>query len=284
MRCVSPIRLKNAKKGFLDVPCGYCGACRHNRRVDWSYRLNIEFKNASRASFITLTYSDENVPICETVDKTTGEVYRFQTLVKKDVQLFLKRLRKKQDGSGKSSIRYYSVGEYGSKTFRPHYHILLFNCSLRPDDIVRCWKLGHVHIGQVNESSIHYMTKYHVNYDKKKFKGLREPEFAQMSRRPAIGFQFLGKESKYSYDNGFVHIMNNGYRQRMPRYYREKLFDEQTREILGEVMRAEAESKESEFLEQLRKDGYDDPDLELEKRIRAASEKVLDKGRTSDKI
>ena len=87
------------------------------------------------AYFITLTYNDESLP-------RTKEGY--PTLLKKQVQDYIKRLRnahvaylKKEQRkvhneykiTGKP-IRYYAVGEYGSQTRRPHYHILLFNYEI----------------------------------------------------------------------------------------------------------------------------------------------------------
>jgi hypothetical protein len=280
MRCVSPIRLKNpsGKAGFLDVPCGYCGSCRHNRRVDWSYRLNVEFKNSSHALFITLTYSNENLKYHES---------GCPTLCKDDLQKFLKRIRRKQSGSKRSGIRYYAVGEYGSNTYRPHYHMLLFNCVLDKSDIVGLWssrgsQLGNVHFGDVGEASIHYMTKYHVNYDKKFFEGVRDPEFAIMSRNPGIGYQYVKDSGSWNSNNGYLHLVNNGYMQRMPRYYREKLFSKEMLEILGEIQVAESESREGKEIERLRSLGYDDPYSELQSRLVAQANAVKHKASKDD--
>lgn len=277
MRCISPIRLKNpaGKAGFLDVPCGYCGSCRHNRRIDWSFRLKVEFKSSLSAKFLTLTYSDENI-----VKSSKG----YPTLVKKDFQKFFKRLRKRESGNCKSNLRYYCVGEYGSRTCRPHYHLVLFNSVLKDDDYVNIWKLGHVDIGQVNDASIHYITKYHVNYDKKKSEYLGiEPEFAVMSRKPGIGYQYVSRgTSDWNMNNGYLFINNNGYKQRMPRYFREKIFDKATLELLGEEMVAQSESRVSKEIERLSNLGYDDPYDELYRRTVASAEKVFDKGAKSD--
>lgn len=45
---------------------------------------------------------------------------------KRDVQLFLKRLRKLLNRYTNEKIRYYAVSEYGPVHYRPHYHILFF--------------------------------------------------------------------------------------------------------------------------------------------------------------
>ena len=59
-------------------------------------------------TFLTLTYNDQELP--------AGE-----TLVPTDLQKFWKRFRKNH-----SPVRYYSCGEYGDRTGRPHYHACAF--------------------------------------------------------------------------------------------------------------------------------------------------------------
>ena len=122
MICISPISIKDPRQSRgsirLTVPCGKCGACKFNRRMEWSFRLAIELRYAHTADFLTLTYSDEIVP---------KNSFGIPTLKKADYRDFLKRLRKFNDGNKKSRIRYYVVGEYGTETHRPHYHMVLFN-------------------------------------------------------------------------------------------------------------------------------------------------------------
>jgi hypothetical protein len=60
--------------------------------------------------FITLTYDEKHLP----ADRN---------LVKRDFQLFIKRLRKKL---APAKVRYYMAGEYGEKYGRPHYHACNF--------------------------------------------------------------------------------------------------------------------------------------------------------------
>jgi len=55
------------------------------------------------------------------------------SLIKRDVQLFVKRLRKDQDARGLAKIRYYLVGEYGDQTKRPHYHAAIFGEDFTDD-------------------------------------------------------------------------------------------------------------------------------------------------------
>lgn len=146
------------------------------------------------ASFITLTYSDENLP-------------EGGSLVPRDLQLFLKRLRK----ATPYRVRFFGVGEYGDQTQRPHYHLALFGIDgrtgvsehwvplgrshpqsrERPACIVdSAWSLGHVHIGTLTLDSAQYIAKYTTKKmtkeDDERLCG-RHPEFARMSLRPGIG-------------------------------------------------------------------------------------------------
>lgn len=189
-------------KDGIPFPCGQCLACRINKRRYWTLRLLLEFfENHEKASFVTLTYSDEHLPLSESVRPV---------LSKRDVQLFLKRVRKKF-GQG---IRYYAAGEYGPKTQRPHYHIILFGVGpdeldsdwfyfggksgpyrpnyCRPSTLFSLWKLGVVHIGEVTQHSIQYVAGYVTKKITKKGDGL-EPEFSLMSRRPGIGLPALAE-------------------------------------------------------------------------------------------
>lgn len=63
------------------VPCGKCPSCLANQRQEWVFRLKQEYEASVFAIFVTLTYSDENLPKDLSVNK-------------KDIQDFHKRLRK----------------------------------------------------------------------------------------------------------------------------------------------------------------------------------------------
>lgn len=149
MKCISPIKLKN---GYT-VPCQKCNFCFSNKRSEWAFRLFQEWKVSSSSIFLTLTYDEKHVPY--------GTNY--QVLHKPDLQKFFKRLRKKQSGSKKSNIKYYAVGEYGSNTYRPHYHALVFNLTDKViSDLQSVWPLGQIHVGNVEMKSIMYTLKYQI--------------------------------------------------------------------------------------------------------------------------
>lgn len=156
MACVKPVQLVRGP-----VPCGRCNYCLQKLRNQWTFRLREEAKVASSCYFITLTYEESKLP---RVNEETGEFMPFGTLCKSDVQKFMKRLRKVQAKFSKEVLRYYLVGEYGTKTDRAHYHIILFNvCQRALLGIESVWKLGSVVVAVANDARMHYITKFHLN-------------------------------------------------------------------------------------------------------------------------
>jgi len=112
---------------------------------------------------------------------------RVWELVDQDFTLFMKRLRTNYS----EPLRYFAVGEYGERGFRPHFHAALFGVSMLDLPLVeKCWGLGGVHLGELNKDSAQYLagyvTKKMTKADDPRLLG-RKPEFARMSRRPGIG-------------------------------------------------------------------------------------------------
>lgn len=114
----------------IQLPCGQCIGCRLTRSREWANRCMLELQYHQQACFLTLTYNDQYVPRSYYTDSDTGEAFESLSLCRRDVQLFMKRLRKRY-GSG---IRFYGCGEYGPQTLRPHYHLIIF--GFKPDDLV----------------------------------------------------------------------------------------------------------------------------------------------------
>lgn len=233
MQCLKPI----APRGDL-VPCGYCYVCRQNRLSDWVVRLQHEQQNSICSYFVTLTYNEYNLPLNDEGDSC---------LVKRDLQLWLKRLRKLH------SVRYYAVGEYGTKYGRAHYHAILFSSTpIAFDTLVHTWKNGFVHLGNVNTKSISYVAKY-VFTNKSDGGKNRPPQFALMSRRPGIGFHKVVHLPK----RNFVYL--NGHKKRLPRYYKDKLLSKEEKNVMKEKTLSDVERLYQEELQYLRDKGYSEP-------------------------
>ena len=247
-RCQTPFHkkmelVKGVETGYMPFPCGKCPACVRRRVSGWAFRLNKQSEQSNSAHFVTLTYNDEHIK------KTKNG---FETLVKKDVQDFFKRLRKLT----KQKISYYAVGEYGDTGERPHYHIILFNAN--PKIVENAWKLnditlGNVHFGDVGDASVGYTLKY-ISKDKKipQFNGDdRQKEFALMSKGLGAGYltdNMVKWHTKGNIENKVYLPLKDGKKAAMPRYYKDKLYDKGQKFRIGVFMRAESQ-KQAEELE-----------------------------------
>lgn len=165
----------------MSVPCGKCNSCFAARASQWAVRCYCESLEHDRSSFLTLTYADTTLP-------SDGR------LVKKDLQDFFKRLRKKVP-----TVRYFACGEYGDNTRRPHYHALLFGSDFLGGSspfveghftnpvLDKIWGKGFVTIAPLSYSTICYT----VGYVAKK---IGDPDcFQIMSRRPGLGAKYVQK-------------------------------------------------------------------------------------------
>lgn len=216
MQCISPISIprfggkSNADR--INVPCGRCICCLQNRARSWSFRLEQELKNSCSAYFVTLTYSDEYLPIDNSVNKS-------------DLQNFFKLLRYYYS----KKIKYYAVSEYGERLARPHYHAIIFGL---PDYGVyelleKSWKQGFIKIGTVTPASISYVTKYVIGKDQ--YPENTTPPFALMSK--SLGNSYTTIHATLCTDeNKFYVTKQGGIKQSLPRYYSDKIFSPVARE------------------------------------------------------
>lgn len=204
-------------EGSLKLPCGKCSECISKRAVEWATRCRHEISLHKENCFITLTYDDENLPS--------------HTLVKEDFQKFMKRLRKHT----KKKIRYIMSGEYGSKTYRPHFHSIIFGWSPSNQKLNRyapsgeplftspilekLWPYGYHSIGTANEKTAFYIASYalkgkkHTLPDPITGELIQVSDYMQCSKRPAIGLDYFNKNKQQLIDS----------RENIPRYYQKKL-------------------------------------------------------------
>lgn len=235
MSCVSPLKAywrgvdrsaitfdvaKSHTKVPFNLPCGQCIGCRLEKARQWGLRCVHESKMWKNNAFVTLTYNDDSMP-------PGGSVCL------RDVQLFMKRLRKSREPD---KVRFFLGAEYGDENRRPHYHCLLFNVGFADaklfgrnprgepiyisDELSSLWSidgrtLGFCTIGAVTFDSAVYCAKYalksikindnsseearqkfedrYVVYDADGVVHERAREFAVMSRRPGIGAGYYEK-------------------------------------------------------------------------------------------
>lgn len=234
MSCITPFTVMHKLKGSVPVPCGRCPNCVKRRISGWSFRLMQEERNAASSYFITLTYDTSKVPI-----STNG----FMNLSKKDLQDYFKRLRK---AHGESRIKYYVVGEYGGKTMRPHYHMIIFNADITKID--PAWNNGQVHFGSVTEASIGYCFKYMMKKSRVPMheRDDRQREFSLMSK--GLGESYIRPSMIAWHKANLIERMycnlKDGKKIAMPRYYKEKIYNEMERKRVAHFAKFSVQKKE----------------------------------------
>lgn len=288
MECFQQINIANPARDpkkrmarpMMLVPCGRCLNCTQRHARGWAFRLWHQNKEANHANFITLTYNNESLPINE-----EGTYPEFD---KTDVINFIKRLRRKNEyhypEMGK--MKYYLVGEYGSLTGRPHYHVILFNSSPKLNkDLHKLWfktddkskkSMGNLHIGDVSMDTICYVTGYVMKRDIYKSDELnRKREFSIMSK--GLGAVYIRENFRYHQENLTFETTFQGQKMQIPDHFRRKIFDEDQRQQIGEDMVIEAEQRKKEKIEALKKLGHKYPEAKLWEYKKNQSEAIKNK-------
>lgn len=253
VRCLHPIKIRTANGSSLVVPCGHCEACYNSKDYQNTLQCRLESQSHKYTYFVTLTYSNEYVPVaqifdidhvhylvdmtyrpsnynthqkeylqagcilssCYITEDTKRTIKKIQDktklggfipyLYKPDIQNFIKRLRKQCNEKFKEQIRYYAVGEYGPRTFRPHYHLLLWFESEQLSQefaqvVSSCWRLGRVDVQSSLGEAAAYVAGYvngnqylPVLYDEKSTRPFR-------LHSNFLGAQFLQCKKKEVYE------------------------------------------------------------------------------------
>lgn len=278
MNCATPILLRHPHtKEPMEVPCGNCISCRVNRQSDLIFygtrEIQTQYKKGFANSMVTLTYNDLHLPLSH-----SGH----PTLRKKDVQLFLKRLRKYISNHYKElklpqnhKFKYMYSGEYGGQTNRPHYHIIFFGLSKTQltHILPKVWKsglfefstkkekivMGRPEIEVLDSGGLRYVTKYITKgYKGKAWKKTLEhlgiePEFICRSQK--IGYEWIEQHAEEIIENeGFYN--KDGKRQMVPRLVRKKL-----------GIKPDLEKIQNAILEQAKKDGLTMYEYQIRQRL-----------------
>lgn len=225
--------------GFRYVPCGYCEECRLNKAKDWNARCVMESKYHVQSMFITLTYDDVHVPYGHYTDDD-GVIHQSMTLEERISTSFMKQLR---NVTGIQGLKFIMSAEYGDKTFRPHYHFVVFGLTLpdlqwlKDDNLGKpvfvsktlndIWKKGFVQCSVLDGmAAAGYVARYTLKkaYQSKEYYGSFGliPPYFRCS-------QGIGK--RFYEDNGFKEVYyistdDGSIRVDCPRYFL-KLFEKQ---------------------------------------------------------
>lgn len=207
----------------VETPCGKCLGCQLDKAKEWATRIYLESKNHLIYYFTTLTYNEKH--------------YHKNRNYKRDLQLFLKRLRKTTN----QKIRYFAQFEHGEKTKRGHYHIILFfdeepkdnyrfvkknanNIYYSSELIQKSWQLGNdiTVISKEPTEAINYVSRYCV-------KKTGEDGFHLQSRNPGIGENGITDLEDKNYI--LVHMKKQTQKRGIPKYLKTKLSDEKQKEL-----------------------------------------------------
>lgn len=236
--------------GFLELklslPCGQCRGCRLDRARDWAIRCVHEAQLHDRNSFITLTYDQANVPPDGGLDV-------------RDWQQFAKRVRR-----GLGPFRFLHCGEYGGRTYRPHFHACVFGLDFDRRSWVKLdngqrtspvlaerWGLGQVTVGDVTFQSASYVARYIMQkaggelalerYRRIDLATGEEyyvrPEYVTMSRRPGLGARWFERYHEDVYPSDFCVV--DGKRHPVPSFY-DDLLERSDPSALEQVKRGRA--------------------------------------------
>lgn len=243
MQCLTPVHVPNNLWGMKDefkykeVPCGTCDICNKKKVWQWVYRLQQERRRSDFCDFVTLTYAPHAVPITK-----DGK----ESLDKKEFQKFIMKLRTAQAKISNLKFKYYACGEYGSNTYRPHYHIIFFN--LHPSinkTLSKYWSVydprgqdyisnGFVDSSVVISGAFGYVAGYALKNLKARIEWneneTREKEFITMSKNMGSNY-FVNKDGVMTPQAQFIQEkklnyipLPDGEKQSIPRYYKEKIF------------------------------------------------------------
>lgn len=235
MRCVAPliavrdgsggVRLQGSsrtgffKPGEFPLACGTCGACLMERARQFAVRASHELEKSACACFVTLTYSERNVPYAS-------------SLVAEHLRSFVGSLRRE---FADRRIRFLACGEYGGRTGRPHYHAVLFGVDFSGDRYVagrragmdvyrsptleRLWPMGISEVGAATFASAAYTAKYVTKRSDREVRIAmqQEPEFLRVSLKPGIGIPWL--EENYGHVYARDSVIVEGMESRPPRLY-----------------------------------------------------------------
>lgn len=220
-----------------------------------------------RNSFITLTYDNEHLPKDLSLDIKHFQLF-VKRLRKK---LKMRWEKEGNNPEKWESFRYFHCGEYGEKRQRPHYHACLFgedfiddrthvktdkgNKLYASEELTTAWGKGGCIIGNLTYQSAAYVSSYIIDkltpgQDEnskerylKKYERINtrtgeitiaKPEYVSMSRggtggKGGIGAAWFDKYAKDVYPAD--EVIHKARRFRPPRYYDNKLPEDQLAEI-----------------------------------------------------
>lgn len=259
--------IRDTRVLFVPIGCGNCIECRKQKQREWQVRLLEDIKTHTNGKFITLTFSNESIKeltkevnkvklkrIRKTITLKNGKkrnYYRYdehtQTTELKGYDLdnaiatlamrrFLERWRKEY----KVSLRHWTVTELGHNgTENIHLHGIIWTNDI--SKLEKIWQYGYVWKGYmkngklenyVNGRTVNYIIKYvsKMDLDHKHYK-------SKTLCSAGIGGDYTknynSKLNKFNYsETKETYKTSTGHEIAMPTYWRNKIYDDEEKEIL----------------------------------------------------
>lgn len=231
MPCLSPLTITVKSRGsfgksFFNVPCRQCMCCRLKKvqslRMMSDLYLYDRYMNGQGASFVTLTYSDNFLPVND-----RGVI----TLRKSDFQKFNKRFRINLLRNNLNiPYKFIACGEYGGKLSRPHYHIIMLGITKSIADTFVPLSWNHIDngisdIGSLARGGLNYVLKYctktSLGKDAKKLYDDNGVERPFICHSKSLELDYFERNIQEIEDNNFS-LRHKGKLVSLPNYYRKK--------------------------------------------------------------
>lgn len=185
--CENPIKLEDKEsKTIYTVGCGKCIICKIYRSSTWTNRLVDEAENWKKLSVIVLTYHDKYIAhsnnqvsvyyedvkryIARLRDNIFREAKKWENINRKNKGWPKMNKNEEKELREKHKIKYYCAEEYGGKTHRPHYHLVIYGLGRKDDEkiINRNWHYGAVLWDIKNRPVTKEAVQYVAGYVQKK--------------------------------------------------------------------------------------------------------------------
>ncbi len=236
------------------IPCNRCIGCKIARAKDWTIRQAAEAKTRERNScwFLTLTQDENHI---------AWTPYG-PTLVKEDLQRFIKSLQKSSERKGLDTWKHFGCGEYGSLMGRPHYHLNIFGLDIEKEygiqpvkdettgkiitsngsilytseKLRKLWDRGHITVARFTPETAAYVASYVTKKIGPTEKKLPEEPIAEFTiksnKAGGIGKDYYETKKDEIYQNDIICL---GKMQVKPPKYYDKLFEKNHHEELCEI-------------------------------------------------
>lgn len=191
MKCLNEFQVKKKSGDYVRVRCRHCLACKADYENQLREICKSVARNAENSVFLTMTIAPQHMEYAEVTDKETGEIFKVETIVKKHLQDFNRRIKyndnkhrkeypiRSRENKEWQPLFYIQTGEYGKGTMRPHYHSVYWNLHPRTiKNIEKYWTKGIITAEKVKGGAVGYIIQHQLKAKREGqifYEGQQEP-------------------------------------------------------------------------------------------------------------